>query len=158
MCYVVRAWNAKMLHPHFVNNRWKCIVWHKYFKKRGSWIGENAVFAEKPYFPHECVGIFISQNAHIGKNCIIFHHVTIGSNQLKDSNYGAPIIGDNCFIGAGAMIIGKVHIGNNCRIGANTCVCKDMPDNTVAVSAETRFIHRDYIDNSSFYETNGNTR
>lgn len=144
------VWNMKLFHPQFVNNKYQCNIWHKYFQKQGSWIGENASFEGIPYFPHECVGIFISQNAHIGKNCIIFHHVTIGSNQFKDSNYGSPVIGDNCYIGAGAMIIGNVHIGNNCRIGANTCVTKDMPDNTVAVSAQTRYIHKDNIDNRMF--------
>lgn len=137
----------KLFHPNFVNNRYQCNLWHKHFQKFGSWIGEKTKFDGKPYFPHDSVGVFISQNAHIGKNCIIFHHVTIGSNQFKDSNYGAPTIGDNCFFGAGAMVIGNVHIGNNCRIGANTCVYKDMPDNTVAISAETRFIHKDIIDN-----------
>ena len=56
----------------------------------------------------------MSYMAKIGKNCTIFHQVTIGSNTLEGSkHYGAPTIGDNCFIGAGAKIIGKVKVGDN---------------------------------------------
>lgn len=50
---------------------------------------------------------------------------------LLDSKVmGAPTIGDNVYIGAGAKIIGNVHVGDNCRIGANAVVVKDVPDNT----------------------------
>lgn len=58
--------------------------------------------------PHGFYGIFISQRAKIGYGCTIYQHVTIGSNDL-----GAPTIGNNCLIGAGAKIIGNVSIGNN---------------------------------------------
>ena len=71
------------------------------------------------------------------------YQVTIGSNTLVDSKgQGAPTIGDNVYIGAGAKIIGKVTIGNNVRIGANCVVTKDVPDNTTVVSAPIRFIEK----------------
>ena len=44
-------------------------------------------------------------------------------------------------IGAGAKIIGPVHVGNNVRIGANTVVTKDIPDNCTVVGAN-RIISR----------------
>ena len=107
---------------------------------------ENALI-----LPHGLNGIFISQGAKIGKNCVVFHQVTIGSNTLSDSkNPGAPMIGDNCYIGAGAKIIGKVKIGNNCRIGANCVVVKDIPDNSTVVCAENRVIVHKEIRNNTF--------
>ena len=81
--------------------------------------------------------MFISGDAQIGKACVIFQQVTIGSNRTPGSkHWGAPIIGDNCYIGAGAKIIGNVKIGDNCRIGANAVVTKDVPSNSTIVLGE----------------------
>lgn len=66
----------------------------------GTHLGYGAIFEEIPHLPHGLRGIFISHNAHIGKNCTIFHQVTIG-----EGKGGAPQIGDNCYIGAGAKVI-----------------------------------------------------
>jgi len=103
----------------------------------------------KPDFPHGLNGIFISLKANIGKNCIIFHQVTIGSNTLGSSkNCGAPKIGDNVFIGCGAKIIGGVTIGDNVRIGANCVVVEDVPENSTVVMGKPRIIkHSDKRDN-----------
>ncbi|WP_285959077.1 serine O-acetyltransferase [Thomasclavelia spiroformis] len=97
----------------------------------------GASFESIPIFPHGLYGIIISKNAKIGKNCTIFHQVTIGEG--KD---GAPCIGNNCYIGAGAKIIGKIKIGNNVKIGANCVVIEDIPDNSIVVLEKTRIIIR----------------
>lgn len=101
-------------------------------------------------FPHGICGIYVSNGAKIGDNCVIFHQVTIGSNSLSDSKTkGSPIIGKNCYIGAGAKIIGNVTIGDNVRIGANTVVTKNVPSNTTVVGQEFRVIrHNHKLDNS----------
>lgn len=66
----------------------------------------------------------INNDAKIGKNCHIFGDVTIG---VKDNQTaGAPIIGDNVTIGAGARIIGPITIASNCVIGANAVVTRDF--------------------------------
>ncbi len=104
----------------------------------GTHIGYGAIFDTPPKFPHGLYGIIVSHNAHIGKNATIFHQVTIGEG--KD---GAPTIGDNCFIGAGAKITGKVHIGNNVRIGTNCVVVNDIPDNATVVLSKPRVIVKD---------------
>lgn len=112
-----------------------------YLKLHGSYIGSGAQFKGMATFPHGITGVFISGGAKLGKDCVIFHQVTIGSNTLKDSSrYGSPTIGDNVYIGAGAKIIGAVKIGNNCRIGANCVVVKDVPDNATVVSQPVRII------------------
>ncbi len=97
-----------------------------------------------PQFPHRYYGIFISVGAKIGKDCVIFHQVTIGSNTLSDSKgNGAPQIGNNVYIGCGAKIIGNVKIGDNVRIGANCVVTKDVPDNCTVVGGTMRVIEHD---------------
>ena len=87
----------------------------------------------------------------MGRNCIIFQHVTIGSNNLIQSpSLGAPIIGDNCYIGAGAKIIGKITLGNNVRVGANAIVVRDVPDNSIVTLGEQHVVTRDHPLNNSF--------
>jgi serine O-acetyltransferase len=68
---------------------------------------------------------------------------------LDSKGKGAPTIGNNCYIGAGAKIIGSVKIGNNCRIGANCVVYRDALDNLVAVLQSTRIIQKKELDNTT---------
>ena len=73
-------------------------------------------------------GITINGYCCIGKNCVILPNVTLGY-----SKGSVPTIGDDVFIGAGAVIIGKVIIGNNVKIGAGAIVVDDIPDNCTVV-------------------------
>lgn len=100
--------------------------------------------------PHGFSGIYISSKAKIGEGCTIFHQVTVGSNALPDSpGAGAPVIGSNVFIGAGAKIIGNVTVGDNARIGANCVVTHDVPANATVVPAAPRVIlHEEPRDNT----------
>ena len=99
--------------------------------------GQSAIFKSEPEFPHGIRGIFVSCRAVIGKNAVIFHQVTIG-----EGKGGAPQIGDNCYIGAGAKIIGNIKIGNNVKIGAGCVVVTDIPDNCTVVMEKPRIIVR----------------
>lgn len=119
-------------------------------RKYNSSIAFESNIKSKIKLPHGLSGIFISRGAVIGENCTIFHQVTIGSNTLSDSKgVGAPVIGNNCYIGVGAKIIGNVKVGNNVRIGANCVVVKDVPDNATVVCAENRVIlHKEKRNNN----------
>lgn len=77
-------------------------------------------------------GITIHGDTIIGQNCTMFSNITIGAIEGKD-NYGAPVLGNNCYIGCGAVILGKIKIGDNVTIGANATVTKDVPDNSVVI-------------------------
>jgi serine O-acetyltransferase len=128
------------------------LVYTKALQAKGSWISVDARFESMPCFPHGLYGIFISGGVLIGKNCVIFQHVTIGSNTLIDSaSLGAPVIGDNCYIGAGAKIIGRITLGNNVRVGANAVVVRDVPDNSLVIAGEQRVVTRDHPLNNHFY-------
>jgi serine O-acetyltransferase len=132
------------------------ILYTLYLEQRGSFVGVGAKFADEPVWPHGITGIFISGAAQIGCDCVIFHHVTIGSNSLPDSRgLGAPTIGDHCYIGAGASIIGNVKIGDYVRIGANAVVTQDVPSNSVVVSQPVRIIRKPELNNRFYFPGRG---
>ena len=119
--------------------------------KSGAGIGLECQMDGVPTFPHGFYGIFISEGAKIGKDCVIFHQVTIGSNTLHGSRgRGCPTIGDRVYIGCGAKIIGNVHVGNNVRIGANCVVTQDIPDNATVVLERPRVILREAPQDNRF--------
>lgn len=82
--------------------------------------------------------IVVNGNARIGANCRIHTCVNIGgAGGLVDPETAlglAPIIGDNVYIGPGAVIFGAVHIADRCAIGANAVVNNSFvdPDCTIA--------------------------
>lgn len=105
--------------------------------RHGGYIGPDTVIKSNPSLPHGLHGIFISRYAEIGENCCIYQNVTIGEVDRK-----APIIGDNCLIGAGAVVIGDIKIGNNVKIGAGAVVNSNVPDGCTIVSQPMRMIER----------------
>lgn len=89
------------------------------------------------YFCHKGFGIVINPNAQIGEGTVIQHRVTIG-----EIDGCSPIIGRNCYIGAGAIIIGGITIGDNVKIGAGAVVVTDIPANTTAVGVPAKVIKK----------------
>ena len=75
----------------------------------------------------------IHYQAIIGSNVTLLHGVTIGVSVIGISNVGAPRIGDNVAIGAGAAILGAITIGDNVTIGANAVVTRSVPADTTVV-------------------------
>lgn len=80
-------------------------------------------------------GIVIHPNAVIGPNCQLFQQVTIG-----DAGGGVPTIGGHVDIGAGARIIGAVHVGDHARVGANAVVTCDVPADATVVGVPARIV------------------
>lgn len=78
------------------------------------------VFGPGLSLPHRG-NIIINPQTHIGKNCRIHVGVNIGAHHDK-----APYIGDNVYIGPGAIIFGGITIADNCSIGANATVTKSV--------------------------------
>lgn len=93
--------------------------------------------------------IVVNVKSKIGKNCNISQGVTIGQSN-RGKNKGYPTIGDNCYIGPGAKIIGNIKVGNNVVIGANAVVTKDIKENSVVVGIPAKIIS---FEGSSGYVT-----
>ena len=147
-------WNLreKARNCPFAPLRWYYIHKHeRLMEKHNANIPYTTQIDGAPTLPHGLSGIYISAGAKIGKNCVIFHQVSIGSNTLPGSKgQGFPTLGDNVYIGVGAKIIGNVKVGNNVRIGANCVVMEDIPDNATVVLERPRIIIREGVQDNRF--------
>lgn len=85
-------------------------------------MGEGTVFGYKG------IGCVIGKKVSVGRNCMISQNVTIGG---RGGHEDMPCIGDNCYIGAGAKVLGPIVIGDNVVIGAGAVMICDAPSNTV---------------------------
>jgi acetyltransferase-like isoleucine patch superfamily enzyme len=75
----------------------------------------------------------------LGANCLLAQNVTmIAANHecyagivyrdaLWDEGRTGVTLGDNCWVGAGAIILPGVHIGENSIVGAGSVVTKSIP-------------------------------
>lgn len=112
--------------------------------RHGGYIGKGAVIEAIPSMPHGLHGIYISRFAKIGTGCRIYQNVTIGEVERR-----APSIGNDCLIGAGAVLIGGIRIGNGVKIGAGAVVCQDVPDGCTVVSPRAVVLERGNKDGES---------
>ena len=120
---------------------------------------------EPPFYCDYGFNIKPGKNVCFNFNCVVLDvcEVKIGDNVLFAPNvqiytathpldtelrialqeYAKPIeIGDNCWIGGGAIILPGVKIGKNSIIGSGAVVTKDIPDNVVAAGNPAKIIKR----------------
>ena len=93
----------------------------------------------------------INYQAVLGKNVNVAPGVTIGEISAGPRK-GVPSLGDDCWIGTNAVVVGNVRIGNNVLIAPLSFVNFDVPDNSVVIGNPGRIIPketatRDYIQN-----------
>jgi serine O-acetyltransferase len=86
--------------------------------------------------------IVISGDAVFGDNCIIRQGVTVGLRHTGQR--GSPTLGNRVDIGAGAVLLGKIHVGDDVAIGANAVVLTDVPPRSIAVGVPARIIPRKF--------------
>lgn len=108
---------------------WTCLVF-------GAELALAAEIAGGLYVPHP-YGIVVGR-CRMGRNAMIMQNVTIGNLGVTDAS--APVIGDDCAFGAGAVVIGAVTIGDRATIGANSVVLRDVAPQTTVVGAPARVI------------------
>lgn len=93
----------------------------------------------------------IHHNAKIGNNCIIGQGVTIGG---KVGSSKVPVIGNNVYIGAGVRILGNVEIKDNCVIAPNSVIVKNVEPYSVMAGVPAKKINsitKDNIDKFKGY-------
>jgi len=114
-----------------------------FYRLRGSKIEKHVaiaplVFMEEGY-PEL---ITIRENTSIGPlTTIVTHHTIFSHSKQTSTPYNAPVvIGKNCYIGSGVIILPGVTIGDNSIIAAGSVVTKSIPNDSVAMGVPAKVI------------------
>jgi len=94
------------------------------------------------FFIDHGMGVVIGETAEIGNDCTIYHGVTLGGTAWEKGKRH-PTLGNDVVVGAGAKVLGPIHIGNSARIGSNAVVVKDVPAGATVVGVPGRLVRRD---------------
>lgn len=129
LCYRIGAWCSRRNIPFFPGF-FQRLIYFLY----GLEIAVSQDIGGGLYIAHP-IGTVISVEK-MGSNCTIIASVTIGMR----NEWAFPTIGDGVFIGAGARVLGGIHVGDNAVIGANAVVIKDVPDGATVVGIPARVV------------------
>ncbi|MEB3212665.1 MAG: serine O-acetyltransferase [Leptolyngbyaceae bacterium] len=95
----------------------------------------------KGVFIDHGMGVVIGETAIVGDYTLIYQGVTLGGTG-KETGKRHPTVGNRVVIGAGAKVLGNIHIGDNARVGAGSIVLRHVPTNCTAVGVPGRNICR----------------
>ena len=95
----------------------------------------------KGVFIDHGMGVVIGETAIVGDYTLIYQGVTLGGTG-KETGKRHPTVGTHVVIGAGAKVLGNIHIGDQARIGAGSIVLNHVPSNCTAVGVPGRNICR----------------
>ena len=87
-------------------------------------------------------GAIILARSSIGANCTIEQNVTLGIAG-RGAERGVPTLGERVFIGAGAVIVGKVTIGDDAYIFPGSVVTRSVPPRAVVMGYPARIVSYD---------------
>src|ERR1700760_422961 len=90
-------------------------------------------------FLDHATGLVVGETASIGDNVSILHGVTLGGTG-KDHGDRHPKIADGVLIGAGASIIGNIHVGRCARVAAGSVVLKEVPNNVTVAGVPAKVV------------------
>jgi serine O-acetyltransferase len=86
------------------------------------------------YIAHPVGCVIVAES--IGENVTIISQVTFGTR----GEASWPTVGDRCFFGVGARVLGSITIGDDARIGANAVVLSDVPPASTAVGIPAQVV------------------
>ena len=101
-------------------------------KRMGADIHPAATIGRRFSIDHGA-GVVIGGTAIVGDDCLIYQGVTLGMTGNKLEGKRHPTLGNNVMVGAGAIVLGDIHIGNNVKVGAGAVVVHDVPDDVTVV-------------------------
>lgn len=134
-------------------------------RRNGAKIGENCDLESNLTF-HNCSdysNLIIGRNCHIGKNCFfdlrnkiiignnvvismntsLITHLDVGTSVLREiykPSSGRIKINDNCYVGAGAIILMNTELGEGSFVAAGSVVTRDVPPFTLVAGVPAKVI------------------
>jgi acetyltransferase-like isoleucine patch superfamily enzyme len=150
-CLFIRPWHVEVFggpivlgkFAHIVaasDGRVRLSVWAERSGQGGISIGDYCLV---------CPGVRISSGhqVSIGDNCMFANGVYVTDsdwhdvyNRISVGKTASVKIGDNVWVGDGAIVCKGVNIGNNSVVGAGAVVVNDVPPNSVAAGNPARVV------------------
>ena len=87
------------------------------------------------------MGVVIGETTEIGNRCLLYQGVTLGGTG-KEHGKRHPTLAENVVVGAGAKVLGAIHVGANTRIGAGSVVVRDVEADSTVVGIPGRVVHQ----------------
>lgn len=132
----------KLLSDAFINTYHSLVYYRtiKIYLCNHLTIGIKYLKGQNTVFPHP-VGIVLGMKVRIGRNCVIYQNVTVGTKETKNFTVAPyPTIEDNVTIFANSVIFGNITIGENSIIGAGSVVFTDVPRNSIVAGNPARVV------------------
>lgn len=97
---------------------------------------------EGGFFCDHGMAVVIGETAVIGKNCVMYHGVTLGGTG-KHQRKRHPTVGDDVFIGTHSTLLGPIYVGDRAKIGAESVIInRDVPADTTVVGTPGKIVKR----------------
>lgn len=113
-------------------------------------IGKGITIGDRSSFANDCFfgaagGINVGEDVVAGQY-IRFHSENHEYNDLdrlikeQGVSHKGIVIGNNCWIGAGAVFLDGAKLGDGCVVGANAVVTKSFPENCIIAGIPAKII------------------
>ena len=117
----------------------------------------KCVYANFNFTAVDDTHIYVGDYTMFGPNVILATagHPILPKLRQEAYQYNMPVhIGQNCWLGAGVIVLPGVTIGDNTVIGAGSVVTKDIPSNVVAVGNPCRVLREINEHDKKYYFKN----
>jgi serine O-acetyltransferase len=118
------------------------MMYYRLARKNGIEIYHKCRIGKGFYIGHP-YGITINDRVVIGDFCNIHKGATIGQEN-RGARKGAPVIGNNVWIGINSTVVGGITVGDDVLIAPNSFVNCDVPSHSVVFGNPCVIKHRDF--------------
>jgi len=154
------TWEVLTCYPGLHALFWHRMVVHRLWRANFRWLARwlahwsrfltgieihpGATIGRRVFIDHG-MGVVIGETAEIGDDSTLYHGVTLGGTSWNQGKRH-PTLGKGVVVGAGAKILGPIHVGDSAKIGSNAVVVRNVPLGATAVGIPARIVTPDDAD------------